>query len=122
MGFLSNTQKTAFTTAIRTDETTAELWRNPPASGGRTGARQLEIKALPIRVRPAGQDDSNFKLIPLTNPLNAARVANVGRVAVDADIRYSDELRIDGVRYLVEGTGTFSNAQLIALSEIKGSG
>jgi sorbitol-specific phosphotransferase system component IIA len=42
------------------------------------------------------------------------------KVAVDADVKNGDELRIDGGRYLVEGVGTFTNARLAALSEIKG--
>jgi hypothetical protein len=54
---------------------------------------------IAIRVRPAGQDDSNMKLIPLANPLNAARVGHMGKVAVDADVRNGDELRIGTTRY-----------------------
>jgi hypothetical protein len=122
MGFLSERQKEAIRFAIQTDETTADLWRNPAASGGKVGARVLEIEDLPLRIRPTGQDDSNLKMIPLANPLNAARVGHIGKVAVDADVRSGDELRIGSVRYLVEGVGTFTNARLCALSEIKGSG
>lgn len=122
MGFLSTSQKAAIRTAIQTDETTADLYRSPAESGGKTGARTLETEDIPIRIRPAGEDDSNLKAIPLANPLNAARVKHVGKVAVDADVRNGDELRISGTRYLVEGVGTFTNARLAALSEIKGAG
>ncbi|MFA9204998.1 MAG: hypothetical protein ACEQSH_00935 [Bacteroidia bacterium] len=122
MGFLSSAQKAAIQTAIQTDETTADLWRNPSESGGKTGARVDTGANIPIRLRPAGQDDSNLKLIPLANPLNAARVTLIGKVAVDADVEDGDELRIDGARYLVEGFGIFTNARMLALSKIKGAG
>lgn len=122
MAFLSSAQQAAIRTAIQTDETTADLWRNPSESGGKTGARTDTGTNIPIRVRPAGKDDSNLKLIPLANPLNAVRVTLIGKVAVDADVRTGDELRVSGTRYLVEGVGTFTNARLAALSEIKGAG
>ena len=122
MGFLSDTQKAAIRTAIRTDETTAVQYRSPAAAGNKTGARTVLSTALPIRIRPAGQDDANMKLIPLANPLNAAHVGHTGKVAVDADIQSGDELRTAGRRYLVEGRDTFTNARLVALSEIKGRG
>jgi hypothetical protein len=97
------------------------LWRNPSAAAGKTGARVDTETDIPIRVRPVGQDDSNLKMIPLANPVNIARVKHISKVAIDADVRNGDELRIDGARYLVEGVGSFTNAQLCALSEIKGS-
>lgn len=122
MGFLNDAQKAAIRTAIQTDEATADLWRNPSAGGGKTGGRGDTGTNIPIRIRPVGQDDSNLKQIPLANPLNVAKVSRMGKVAVDADIRNGDELRIDGTRLLVEGVGTFTNARLVALSEIKGSG
>ena len=122
MGFLSTEQKSAIRTAIQTDETTADLWRSPAESGGKTGARTDTGTNIPIRFRPTSQDDSALKMIPLANPLNAARVALIGKIAVDADVRNGDELRSGGKRYLVEGVGTFTNARLCALSEIKGSG
>jgi predicted RNA-binding protein len=120
VGFLSASQQAEIRLSIDTDETTADLYRNPAASGGKTGARVLTIEDIPIRIRPAGQDDSNMKLVPLANPVNAANVVQMGKVAVDADIRNGDELRLmDGRRFLVEGRGTFTNARLVALSEIK---
>lgn len=122
MAFLSSAQKAAITTAIQTDETTADLWRNPSESGGKTAARTDTGTDIPGRLRPPGQDDSNLKMIPLANPLNAARVAMIYKVAVDADVEDGDELRIAGARYLVEGVGTFTNARYVALSKIKGSG
>ncbi len=122
MAFLSTAQNAAIRDAIATDETTADLWRSPGESGGKTGARVLTTAGLPIRIRPAGQDDSNMKMIPIATPLNAARVGHVGKVNVDADVRAGDELRVSGRRYLVEGRGTFTNARLVALSEIKGAG
>lgn len=122
MAFLSSVQKAAITAAISTAETTADLWRSPAESGGRTTARVDTGTNIAIRVRPAGQDDSNMKLIPLANPLNAARVGHMGKVAVGADVRNGDELRIGTTRYLVDGVGTFTNARLLALSEVKGSG
>lgn len=120
MGFLSSAQQAAIRAAIVTDETTADLWRNPIESAGKTGARADTGTNLAIRIRPAGQDDGALKLIPLANPLNAARVAHIGKVAVDADVQNGDELRVDGRHYLVEGRGTFTNARLVALSEVKG--
>src|SRR5258706_5437151 len=122
MAFLNSAQKAAIVAAVTTDETTAALYRNPAEVSGKTGARTLYTAALPICVRPAGQDDSNMKLIPLANPLNAARVGHICQVAVDADIQNGDELQVNGKRYLVEGRGTFTNARLVALSEIKGAG
>lgn len=122
MGFLSERQKEAIRFAIQTNETTADLWRSPSASAGRTGPRTDTGTDIPIRIRPVGQDDSNLKMIPLANPVNAARVAHIGKVAVDADIQSGDELRSGGKRYQVEGVGTFTNARLVALSEIKGAG
>lgn len=121
MGFLSTAQKAAIRAALQTDEATADLWRNPSAANSKTAARVDTGTNIPIRVRPVGQDDSNLKQIPLANPLNIARVSRMGKVAVDADVRNGDELRVSGVRYLVEGVGTFTNARLLALSEIKGS-
>jgi hypothetical protein len=120
MSFLSAGQQAAIQTAVQTDETTASLYRSPAASGGKTGARTLHTSSIAIRVRPAGKDDSNFSQIPLANPVNVARVNHLGKVAVDADVRNGDELRIGTTRYLVEGVGTFTNARLLALSEIKG--
>jgi hypothetical protein len=102
------------------DEALADLYRNPAESGGKTGARVDTSTDIPIRIRPAGQDDSNLKLIPIANPVNASRVAHVGKVAIGVDIRSGDELRVGTTRYLVEGVGTFTNARLAALSEIKG--
>jgi hypothetical protein len=122
MGFLSSAQQSAIRGAIQTDETTADLWRNPSEAGGKVSARTDTGTNLAIRIRPVGQDDSNLKLIPLAVPANAARVGHIGKLAVDADIEHGDELRIAGTRYLVEGVGTFTNATLAALSEIKGSG
>lgn len=119
MGFLSTAQKAAIRAAIVTNETTADLWRNPAESGGRTAARVDTGTDIPIRLRSAGKDDSNLKLIPLANPLNAVRVTVIGKMAVDADVLNGDELRVSGTRYLVEGVGTFTNARLAALSEIK---
>lgn len=120
MAFLSEAQKAAIVATIDTDETTADLWRNPAASGGKTGARTDTGVDIPIRIRPAGQDDSNMRLVPLANPINAANIVQMGKVAVDADVRNGDELRMaDGRKFLVEGRGTFTNARLIALSEIK---
>jgi hypothetical protein len=122
MGFLSSAQQSAIRGAIQTDETTADLWRNPSEAGGKVSARTDTGTNLSIRIRPVGQDDSNLKLITIPNPVSAARVAHLGKLAVDADIQTGDELRIAGVRYLVEGVGTFTNARLVALSEIKGTG
>lgn len=119
MSFLSTDQKSAIRILIVTDEAIADLWRNPSESGGRTAARVDTGTNIPIRLRPPGKDDSNLKLIPLANPVNAARVTQVGKVAVDADVRNGDELRVGSTRYLVEGVGTFTNARLCALSEIK---
>ncbi len=122
MAFLTTAQKSAIRAAIQTDEDTADLWRNPIAANGKTGARVDTGTNIPLRIRPVGQDDSNLKQIPLANPLSIARVSHMGKVAIDADVRSGDELRVSGVRYLVEGVGTFTNARLAALSEIKGSG
>ena len=44
----------------------------------------------------------------------------MGKFAVNADVRTGDELRVDGVRYLVEGTGIWTNALMVALSEVRG--
>jgi hypothetical protein len=124
VGFLSDAQKAAIRAAVTTPsvegEALADVYRNPAAADGKTGARVLTTVGIPIRIRPAGQDDSNLKLIPLANPVNAARVAHVGKVAVGVDIRNGDELRIGMAKYLVEGVGIFTNARLAALSEIKG--
>jgi len=119
MGFLSEQQRHAIITAVQTDETTAAVWRSPAAVNGKVGARALLTSSIPIRVRPAGEDDSNLRHIPLANPLNATRISMVGKVAWDTDIQHGDELRIDGVRYVVEGVGTFTNARLAALSEVR---
>jgi hypothetical protein len=124
VAFLSDAQKAAIRTAVVApsleDEALADLYRSPVASDGKTGTRALTTVGIPIRIRPAGQDDSNLKLIPLANPVNAARVAHVGKVAVGTDIRNGDELRVGTAKYLVEGVGSFTNARLAALSEIKG--
>ncbi|MDQ2999626.1 MAG: hypothetical protein M3R61_21540, partial [Chloroflexota bacterium] len=77
MAFLSTAQNAAIRVAIDTDEITVAVYRNPIAAGGKTGARTLLSLALPIRIRPAGEDDSNMQLIPLANPLNATRVGHI---------------------------------------------
>lgn len=124
MGFLSNAQKAAIRAAVVAPsvegEALADVYRSPAAADGKTGARMLELIGMRIRIRPAGQDDSNLKLIPIAHPVNAARVAHVGKVAVGTDIRHGDELRVGTAKYLVEGVGTFTNARLAALSEVKG--
>jgi len=124
VGFLSDAQNAAIRAAVVApsveDETLADLWRSPPDAGGKTGARVLTTDGIPIRIRPAGKDDSNLKLIPLANPMNAARVTLIGKVGAGTDIRNGDELRVGATKYLVEGKGVFTNAILVALSEIKG--
>ena len=120
MAFLTSSQRAAIRAAIDTDEVEADLYRNPAISGGKVGARVDTGTNVSIRIRPGGEDDSNFKLIPLAQPFNAARQYFVGKVAVDADVRPgTDELRVGSTRYQVEGVGTFTNARLVALSEIK---
>jgi hypothetical protein len=122
MAFLTSSQRAAIRAAISTSEVTADLWRSPAASGGKVGARVDTGTDIPIRIRPGGEDDSNFKLIPLAQPLNSARQYFVGKVAVDADVRAgTDELRVGTTRYLVEGVGTFTNARLVALSIVRNS-
>lgn len=117
MAFLTSSQRAAIRTAIDTDEVEADLWRSPAASGGKIGARVDTGTNVWVRIRPGGEDDSNFKLIPLAQPLNSARQYFVGKVALDADVRPgTDELRVGSTRYQVEGVGTFTNAKLIALS------
>lgn len=124
MGTLTEAQKVIIRGAVVApsleDEALADVYRSPAAAEGKTGVRKLELVGVPIRIRPAGQDDSNLKLIPIAHPVNAARVAHVGKVAVGTDIRHGDELRVGTAKYLVEGVGTFTNARLAALSEVKG--
>jgi len=124
MAFLTSSQRQAITAAVDTDETTADLYRNPAAvSGGKVGGRVDTGTDIPIRIRPADEDDSNFKLIPLAQPLNSARQYFVGKVALSADVRPgTDELRVGSVRYQVEGVGAFTNAKLLALSTGRSSG
>ena len=116
MAFLSSAQQAAIQAAITTDETTADLWRSPAAAGGKTGARADTGTDIALRVRPAGQDDSNLKRVPLAQPFNTARLYFIGKIALTDDVRTGDELRIGTTRYQVEGVGTFTNAQLIVLS------
>jgi hypothetical protein len=106
---------------IVSEQTAADLYRSPAAVAGKTGARTLTTEAIPIILRPTGKDDGNIRLIPLANPLNAARVGHIGKMAVTIDVRSGDELRIDDTRYLVEGVGAWSTMILVALSEIKGA-
>lgn len=109
--------------AIDTDEVTADLWRSPVPAGNKIGPRTDTGIDIPIRIRPGGEDDSNFKLIPLAQPLNSARQYFVGKVALGADVRPgTDELRVGSTRYQVEGVGTFTNAKLLALSTGRSSG
>lgn len=107
---------------IMTEQVTADLYRSPAASGGKTAARVLTTEAIPIILRPVSTNDSNIKMIALNNPLNAARVRMIGKLAIDVAIQNGDELRSAGVRYLVEGVGIWSTMRLVALSEIKGTG
>jgi len=121
MAFLTSSQRAAIVAAIDTDETTADLYRNPSIAGGKVGAAVLTTSAIPIRVRPSSEDPRMMRLIPLAQPMNSTRVSSVGKVAVDVDVRHGDELRIGSTRYRVEGVGPRTNAVLVALSEIKGA-
>lgn len=125
MPFLSTEQQDAIrasvTTPSITSESLADVYRSPAASGGKTGARALVASAVPCRLRPGGQDDSNYRPVVVANPVNASRVSQMAKFAVGADVRTGDELRIDGARYLVEGVGEWTNALMAALSEVRGA-
>ena len=99
-------------------EQMVDLWRSPAAVNGKTGAPVLHTAAIPMRIRPAGD---NPKLIARAQPLNAATVSHLGKAAVETDLRYGDELRDGTRRYKVEGVGKWTNAVLVSLSEIKGA-
>lgn len=99
-------------------EQVVDLWRSPAAVNGKTGAPVLHTAAIPMRIRPAGD---NPKLIARAQPLNAATVSHLGKAAVESDLRYGDELREGTKRYKVEGVGKWANAVLVSLSEIKGA-
>jgi hypothetical protein len=101
-------------------EQVVDLWRSPAAVGNKTGAPVLHTAAIPMRIRPAGDND-NPKLIARAQPVNAATVSHLGKAAKGADLRYGDELRDGTKRYKVEGVGVWTNAVLVALSEIKGA-
>ena len=100
-----------------TGEQVVDLWRSPAAVGNKTGAPVLHTAAIPCRIRPAGDSP---KQIARAQPVNAAAVEHVAKFATGTDIRYGDELRDGTKRYKVEGVGTWTNAVLVALSEIKG--
>lgn len=99
-------------------EQVVDLWRSPAAVNGKTGAPVLHTAAIPMRIRPAGD---NPRLIARAQPVNAATVSHLGKAAKGADLRYGDELRDGTKRYKVEGVGVWTNAVLVALSEIKGA-
>ena len=99
-------------------EQVVDLYRSPAAVNGKTGAPVLHTAAIPMRIRPAGD---NPKLIARAQPVNAATVSHLGKAAKGADLRYGDELRDGSRRYKVEGVGVWTNAVLVALSEIKGA-
>lgn len=99
-------------------EQVVDLWRSPAAVNGKTGAPVLHTAAIPMRIRPAGD---NPKLIARAQPVNAATVSHLGKAAKGADLRYGDELRDGTKRYKVEGVGVWTNAVLVSLSEIKGA-
>ncbi len=123
MAFLTSSQRAAIVAAVDTDEVTADLWRSPVVSAGKVGARVDTGTDLPVRIRPGGEDDSNFQRIPLAQPLNSTRQYFVGKVALSADVRAgTDELRVGTTRYQVEGVGAFTNAKLLALSTSRSSG
>lgn len=98
-------------------EQVVDLYRSPASVNGKTGAPVLHTAAIPCRIRPAGDSP---KQIARAQPVNAATVSHVGKAAVDTDLRYGDELRDGTKRYKVEGVGAWTNAVLVALSEIKG--
>ena len=98
-------------------EQVVDLWRSPAAVGNKTGAPVLHTAAIPMRIRPAGD---NPRLITRAQPVNAATVSHLGKAAKGADLRYGDELREGAKRYKVEGVGVWTNAVLVSLSEIKG--
>ena len=99
-------------------EQVVDLYRSPAAVNGKTGAPVLHTAAIPMRIRPAGD---NPRLIARAQPVNAATVSHLGKAAKGADLRYGDELRDGTKRYKVEGVGVWTNAVLVALSEIKGA-
>ena len=102
-------------------EQVVDLWRSPAAVGNKTGAPVLHTAAIPMRIRPAGDQLRVVKLIARAQPVNAATVSHLGKAAKGADLRYGDELRDGTKRYKVEGVGVWTNAVLVALSEIKGA-
>lgn len=102
-------------------EQVVDLYRSPAAVGNKTGAPVLHTAAIPMRIRPAGDNRDNPKLIARAQPVNAATVSHLGKAAKGADLRYGDELRDGTKRYKVEGVGVWTNAVLVALSEIKGA-
>jgi hypothetical protein len=99
-------------------EQVVDLYRSPAAVGNKTGAPVLHTAAIPCRIRPAGD---NPRLIARAQPVNAVAVEHVAKFAAGADIRAGDELRDDTKRYKVEGVGRWTNAVLVALTEIKGT-
>ena len=99
-------------------EQVVDLYRSPASVNGKTGAPVLHTAGIPMRIRPAGD---NPKLIARAQPVNAATVSHLGKAAVDTDLRYGDELRDGSRRYKVEGVGVWTNAVLVALSEIRGA-
>lgn len=121
MPTLSAADNAAIRAAVSTPsidgEQVVDLWRSPAAVGNKTGAPVLHTAAIPCRIRPAGDSP---KQIARAQPVNAAAVEHVAKFATGTDIRYGDELRDGTKRYKVEGVGTWTNAVLVALSEIKG--
>ncbi len=99
-------------------EQVVDLYRSPASVNGKTGAPVLHTAGIPMRIRPAGD---NPKLIARAQPVNAVTVSHLGKAAVDTDLRYGDELRDGSRRYKVEGVGVWTNAVLVALSEIRGA-
>jgi len=100
--------------ALALQKTPADVWRNPAASSGMTGAPLLHH--ADIRVRIATPDAAGLQLLA---DLGAQRANMIGRAAWNADILEGDELHIGSVIYQVERVARAADKTLLALWEVR---
>lgn len=101
--------------ANRRMQQTADIYRNPAPSGGKTGAAELYAEDVPIHA----YEPSTTAALQLLADLGSARANWIGEMAHDADVAEGDELRIAGAVFMVDRVVARPDLTLLALWEVR---
>lgn len=94
--------------------TSADVWRNPDASGGKRGA--VELHSAGILLHLAIPDARGLQLLA---DMGAERADRLAHLAYDADIAEGDELHIGDTVYQVERVARAPDKTRVAVWEIR---